>query len=374
VTRSASPTAPYTPPTASGTTTRVSGYTGAIDDGPGITRVSGSTGTATSAQATPQLPASLAKLGTKQKDGLKKVKDAIKKSPEKFEVTKLFLLSPNQQQELIDFLDPNINPGADNLSGIQKGVIEKIANNDLPLTPEEMVIALGVLGQPNVGVNSATADAISQGLIDSLAANLPPAPGNQPAPPDLGTAIVDLIDRVLQGGLANGAAGGGAPAAAAPIDDAGAYAPAPAPMPAPAPLPGSGAGLEPAAEDDAPMHAARQLRRHLRVKNDTGANLTVYVQYQTAKDQGTWTWFPARPGSDEAVVFQVKAGQSVNLDHDGTPILANRVRIWAVTADGRQLDEHRTKDLWLVDRNGQGERVYVAPRTETFTHPLSFNR
>lgn len=359
VVRSNPPVIVHYPPASSGSTPRSSGTT---------TRVSGSTGKAEPAKAAPQLPAPLSKLTKNQRDGLKKVQNVLKKNPEKFKETALFLLSPNQQQELIDFLDPNINPGADNLSGVQRGVLEKIANNDLPLTPEEMVIALGVLGQPNVGLNSATADAISQGLIDSLAANLP-APANQPAPPDLGIAIVDLIDRVLQGALAVAPAPVGAPAGGGIIEDAGAYAPAPAPAPLPAPS----SGLEPAPEDEEPMLAVRQLRRHLRVKNDTDANLTVYVQYQSVKDE-KWSWLPARPGSDEAVVFQIKAGGAVNLDHDGTPIQANRVRIWAVSADGRQIDEHRTNDLWLVDRNSRGERVYVAPIVETFNHTLKFGR
>ena len=56
-----------------------------------------------------------------------------------------------------------------------------------------------------------------------------------------------------------------------------------------------------------------------------------------------------------------------DMDHDGWPIAARRIRIWGVTADGRQLADYRDRDLWLVEEREGGERFYMARDGETFT-------
>jgi hypothetical protein len=111
----------------------------------------------------------------------------------------------------------------------------------------------------------------------------------------------------------------------------------------------------------------RQDRRYLRVKNDTGAKLTVYVQYQTLSQSKGWTWYPVVPGSEpRAVAYVFAPGQEADLRHEDWPVNANRVRIWARSASGEEFVEYRDEDLWLVDES-DGERVYYADEAETFT-------
>ncbi len=347
---------------------RVSGTTGTVDDDP-VTRVSGNVGTVPDDDL-PHLPKALTNLNKNQKDGLKKLGELIAKKKDDISKRKklmpmaLFELSPVQQQQLVDFLDPNINPGANNLSETQKNVIQKIANNDLPLTPEEMAIAIGVIGQPNVGMNSPTADAIGQGLIDSLAANIPP-PQPGVAPPPLGQGIVDLVNQLLGGGGQGPALAGGGDAP--PVVIAGGANPVPADA-APGVITGPpAAGATPPVRPEA-ANGLRHDRRFLRVKNETSQKLTVYVQYETMTDKGSWSWFPDTPDKKRAVIFPLTAGAQAEVDDDSFPINARRVRIWAAAADGTKLQDYRNQDLWLVaDTEGFG-RTYVAPQGETYLY------
>jgi hypothetical protein len=111
----------------------------------------------------------------------------------------------------------------------------------------------------------------------------------------------------------------------------------------------------------------RQDHRYLRVKNDTGEKLTVFVQYQTLSQSKGWTWYPVAPGSgSKAVAYVFAPGQEADLRHEGWSVKANRARIWARSASGEEFVEYRDQDLWLVDEVN-GERVYYADETETFT-------
>ena len=329
---------------------RITGSTGTVE--PPVTRIAGRDGTCPDEHAPLQSP--LGKLDKKQKDGLKKVRDILAKK-KKLEPNPmgLYLLSPQQQRELIDLLDPNINPDAGNFSGIQRQVLEKILANQ-PLTPEEMVIALGAIGQPNVGMTSAAADAIAQGLIDSLVANLQPVPPAAPAPPPLGERIITLIDNVLQGLIPPPVI----VVAGDPVGDPGVVDVGPGAA-------GAAGGSSPPLR--AEEGAVKQDRRLVRVKNESGSKLTVYLQYETFTNKGNWVWYPENPGSKQVVIFQVPDGAHADMDHDGWPIAARRIRIWGVTADGRQLADYRDRDLWLVEEREGGQRFYMARDGETFT-------
>jgi hypothetical protein len=119
--------------------------------------------------------------------------------------------------------------------------------------------------------------------------------------------------------------------------------------------------------DDSEQPAAvKQTRRYLRVKNDTGEKLTLFVQYRTVTRSGAWKWFPADPGSEGAVSFELKVGEEANLVHDGWSINASCVRLWAVTASGVEMNEYRAEDFWLVEEYND-ERAYYADEMETLT-------
>src|SRR5262249_21329331 len=87
--------------------------------------------------------------------------------------------------------------------------------------------------------------------------------------------------------------------------------------------------------------------RFLRLKNATGENLSVFVQYYTLNDQNEWVWLPNPPGGERVIEFQIEDGADTNLFVDGWRLNANRVRIWARSGT-KQWDGYRDRDLELV--------------------------
>jgi hypothetical protein len=112
--------------------------------------------------------------------------------------------------------------------------------------------------------------------------------------------------------------------------------------------------------------ASWQTQRYLQVKNDTGEKLTVYVQYRTFTDKGTWRWYPAK--SEEALAYELDPGETTCLADEGWQIRASRVRIWAVAGEsGHTWDQYEKEDLWLVPETFRGIQCYEAEEMETFT-------
>jgi hypothetical protein len=111
-----------------------------------------------------------------------------------------------------------------------------------------------------------------------------------------------------------------------------------------------------------------QAQRFLRLENDTGEPLTVYVQYRCLTGEGAWTWFPANPASStDAVTTRLDPGQVMNVKDQGAAIAASRVRIWGTTATKKWLT-YQSQDFWLVpEQDDQGRHCYVAPEMGTFT-------
>jgi hypothetical protein len=114
--------------------------------------------------------------------------------------------------------------------------------------------------------------------------------------------------------------------------------------------------------------------RYLRVHNDTGENLRVYIQYYTPGDQGRWRWLPGdlkAPSSGQFVMVECpKDGQTEVQDRD-TRVDASRVRVWAISESGKKWEDFRDKDLEVVpERNDKDEPSYLAAIRQTY--PLSF--
>jgi hypothetical protein len=108
-----------------------------------------------------------------------------------------------------------------------------------------------------------------------------------------------------------------------------------------------------------------QNQRYLRVKNDTGQKLTVWVRYRAPGEDGNWAWLP---GDSDAVEYELGPGEETYLALDDQRLSASRVRIWAETADGRQMDEYREQDLWLVpEKDDNDEHWYYGAEMEDFT-------
>jgi hypothetical protein len=140
---------------------------------------------------------------------------------------------------------------------------------------------------------------------------------------------------------------------------------------------GDTGGATISAEDDPggpTADVSAQTCRYLQVKNDTGAALTVYLQYKTQDDRGAWGWYPADPTqSDQCVAYELAAGEETCLDDGGWTVNASRVRIWAGAAGGDQWLDYQDKDLWLVPEvDDDGEHRYYAAGMETV--PYVFTR
>jgi hypothetical protein len=128
----------------------------------------------------------------------------------------------------------------------------------------------------------------------------------------------------------------------------------------------------PAGSADAAASAATwQTCRYLRVKNNTGEKLTVYLQYRTWTTKRCYAWYPADPAtSDQVLVFEIAPGAETDLYHDNWRINASRARLWAESATG-EWNEYEGKDLWLVEADKSGEHYYYGDAMETFT--FTFN-
>jgi hypothetical protein len=107
-------------------------------------------------------------------------------------------------------------------------------------------------------------------------------------------------------------------------------------------------------------------RRYLAVSNQTGEPITVFLQYYTLTSKGGWQWFPAQPSNKDgkSVLYKLEPERTVKLLHDDWAISASKIRIWALTKSGVQMNEFRNQDLALVPEPGQ---VYYAVDTGTYT-------
>jgi hypothetical protein len=125
---------------------------------------------------------------------------------------------------------------------------------------------------------------------------------------------------------------------------------------------------------DPPEEAIEQVERYLYLKNTTGRNLTLYLQYRTKTEKGDWQWYPADPReSEEPLRFELKPGQETFLEDDGWTIRASRVRMWASADGGNSWNEYKDADLWLVPEvNGDGYHRYDAPQVEVY--PVTVGR
>jgi hypothetical protein len=124
--------------------------------------------------------------------------------------------------------------------------------------------------------------------------------------------------------------------------------------------------LNQALADDMEQRLVAFSRRYLRVHNDTGEQLTVWLRYQTLTVNKTWSWYPAAP--QPAVAYRVDPGAVLDLEHEKWRVEASRVRIWARSSGGREWGDYRGRDLWLVpETDDRGQHQYRAAERETFT-------
>jgi hypothetical protein len=116
-----------------------------------------------------------------------------------------------------------------------------------------------------------------------------------------------------------------------------------------------------------------QTERFLKIRNDSGVKLTVFVHHRTYTSEGSWAWYPADPSqSDQALSFEIEPGAETYLQNAGFTIHASRVRLWATSDTGNQWLDAKNTDLWLVPEvDGSGTHTYQAPEMESFTYTFS---
>jgi hypothetical protein len=122
------------------------------------------------------------------------------------------------------------------------------------------------------------------------------------------------------------------------------------------------------------MTAIRQTERYLKIKNNTGERLRVYVQHYSLTAGGEWVWQPARPGEKVAPFgYDFEPGEEAVLGGAQGSLAAHCVRVWARSASGLEWTDYRNADLYLVpEQDANGDRYYLAADRENFT--FSFDR
>jgi hypothetical protein len=118
----------------------------------------------------------------------------------------------------------------------------------------------------------------------------------------------------------------------------------------------------------------KRYERYLRIRNQTGEALTIWVQYHTRDEFGTSEWLPADPSeSDEAVSRDIDRGKQTYVKaEDNRYLHASRIRLWATTASGKKYMKYAETDLDLVpEQTSNGTHFYYAPRRGTYTYTFN---
>ncbi len=98
--------------------------------------------------------------------------------------------------------------------------------------------------------------------------------------------------------------------------------------------------------------------RFLRVRNETGATIRVYMQYYSFDSQGQWGWF------GDGYSWDIGAGQEGTLASDNVPIHAQKVVLWGEALDG-SITFNKT-EIELAPADG-----YLAQEREATTVPFT---
>lgn len=104
--------------------------------------------------------------------------------------------------------------------------------------------------------------------------------------------------------------------------------------------------------------------RNIKLVNDSGQDLEVYVQFFTERD-GKDKWLPGTPGkSTKANKYKLKKGASLNLDdptHKPFMLQAQKVRLWAKSTSGKSTkwEAWKKKDLVLAPEPYEAVEVGV---------------
>jgi hypothetical protein len=190
--------------------------------------------------------------------------------------------------------------------------------------------------------------------------------------------LASLVEKAASGGFGGGsvdtssASGSVDDGGSAPTMDGSGFAPAFTGSSSAGPV-FAGAGSVSGDDGSANAPTVLQSQRRLKIRNDSGSKLTVYVQYRTCTANGNWVWYPNDPSqSGQAAAFDIEAGTETYLENSGATICASRIRLWAVSDGGSQWLDAKNGDLWLVpETDAAGNHIYQAPEMGTFIYTFS---
>ena len=101
-------------------------------------------------------------------------------------------------------------------------------------------------------------------------------------------------------------------------------------------------------------------QRYLRLENQTDERIHVWLKYHTLEDD-QWVWKPAPPDEDGWVTVAIEPGESTFIQHRGSQVSADRIRIWG--ANGKTAKDwgtatalwnrYENEDLRLIDAEGE---------------------
>jgi hypothetical protein len=192
---------------------------------------------------------------------------------------------------------------------------------------------------------------------------------------------MNLLGQLMSGGSGGSGGGGGADSGGGSFAPESipatepAYVPAsapaslpqvPAPAYSPSPESASPASLAHPADDTA--NAALQVSRYFQLRNNTGEDLAVSIQFYGQDDQGNWQWF----GESKPLKYTVKTGQKAYFGFNNDRIHGSMVCFWAESTSGKTWSKHKEKGFWLVPEVDQDDsHWYNGEDIQTRTYTLN---
>lgn len=102
--------------------------------------------------------------------------------------------------------------------------------------------------------------------------------------------------------------------------------------------------------------------RVLQIANKTGQKIIVYLRYEAQTGDGKFAWLPG----EGTIAWEFAPGETAVLMHDGKPILARRMRIWADNAETKTVwNTAKDRDTWTAP--AAGYRTGAKPELFTFS-------
>ncbi len=111
-----------------------------------------------------------------------------------------------------------------------------------------------------------------------------------------------------------------------------------------------------------------QSMRYLKIVNERDEPVRVYLQYEWRGTDGTWGWYPSRPGDGKTLVLEIPPGKATYVLDGDWRVKGRAIRIWGEgKTSGLVWTTHKDADLPLLPADG-----YRAHKETDFTY--TFNK